>query len=54
MKPWERLALPTAVGVLLIVIWATAVRVSGTTVFPLPESVLLGARELAAKGLLAT
>ena len=48
----ERVLLPLATAALAILVWALAVRLSHTTVFPSPLRVLLGLRELAGKGVL--
>jgi NitT/TauT family transport system permease protein len=48
----EAVLLPVAAAAALIVLWAAAVRWSGTTVFPTPAAVSRGIAELARRGLL--
>src|SRR5437763_2850829 len=49
---WEKFIWPMAAATLLLLFWHYAVIYSGTRVFPSPAKVLLGAEELAKKGLL--
>src|SRR5947208_9509537 len=49
---WEKFIWPLATAALLLLFWHYAVIYSGTKVFPSPAKVLLGAEELANKGLL--
>jgi NitT/TauT family transport system permease protein len=46
------IALPLAVGVLFLLAWHFAVRISGSDIFPTPKQVWLGLIELAKQGLL--
>ncbi len=48
----ERVALPLAAASLALGLWAAAVRLSHSSVFPSPAKVLAGTRELVGKGLL--
>ena len=48
----EAILLPLAAGALLVAVWQTAVRATGTNVFPSPAAVARGLAELARKGLL--
>jgi NitT/TauT family transport system permease protein len=47
-----RFLLPLGTAALAILLWALAVKLSHTTVFPSPVKVVLGLRELAGKGVL--
>ena len=47
-----RFALPVGTAALAVLLWALAVRLSHTSVFPSPWKVVLGLRELAGKGVL--
>ena len=49
---WEKFVWPLAATVLLLLFWHYAVILSATKIFPSPAKVLLGARELANKGVL--
>ena len=49
---WEKFVWPLVATVLLLLFWHYAVILSATKVFPSPARVLLGAEELANKGLL--
>ncbi len=48
----ERVLLPLATAAVAILVWALAVRLSQTSVFPSPWKVLLGLRELFGRGVL--
>ncbi|RKH88281.1 ABC transporter permease [Corallococcus sp. AB045] len=52
-KALETLLLPTFTGLLLLLLWHAAVRLSGTNTFPTPWQVLLAVRELESQGRLA-
>jgi NitT/TauT family transport system permease protein len=49
---WQQIVLPLCVAVVFLFVWDTAVRVSGSDIFPRPHQVLNGILELAEKGLL--
>jgi NitT/TauT family transport system permease protein len=42
----DRIVLPLAVSAVLVVLWHIAVKLTGTTIFPLPWTVLQGIRQL--------
>jgi len=48
----ERVLLPIAAAVVVLVVWTLAVQISHTNVFPSPGKVVLGIRELMGKGVL--
>ena len=48
----ERVVLPLGAAALAVLLWAAAVRLSHTTVFPSPWKVVAGLRELAGRGVL--
>lgn len=48
----ERIVLPLLVAALLVAVWAVAVRVTGTKIFPSPTDVAKGVRVLIGQGLL--
>ena len=51
-KPIEHLLLPLAAAAVAVAVWHAAVRLSGTTIFPLPMQVLRGLLELLRKHVL--